>query len=115
MEVRDVDVSEVGAVTRVNWAKRAFVDGCLATKLEKLLVGRDEFILHSGLPNGVPQKHLSEPRCKLNRPQGVFVRRAAVQVADAFDALPQIVEDQEADCQAESYIAPPCIHPSGWL
>ena len=35
----------------------------------------------------------------------MFVRRAAVQVADAFDALPQIVEDQEADCQAEGYTA----------
>ena len=62
------------------------------------LVGRDEFILHGGLPDGVPQKHLSEPRRKLKRPQGVFVRCAAVQVADTFEAQPQIVKDQEADC-----------------
>ena len=60
MEVRGVEAKEFSAVTRVNWAKRTFVYGCLATKLEKLAVGRDEFILHSGLPTGVPQKPLSE-------------------------------------------------------
>ena len=105
MEVPDVVAREAAAVARVNWTERAAVDGCLATQLEKLAVGRDEFILHGGLPDGVPQKHLSEPRRKLKRPQGVFVRCAAVQVADTFEAQPQIVKDQEADCCAEGCVA----------
>ena len=110
MEVHGVEPRDSGAVTRVNGAKCAFVDGCLATKLEKLVIGRDEFILHSGLPNGVPQKCLSElPWRKPTQIQGVFVRRATVQGADAFDALPQIVEDQETDCRAEDCTAAPVV------